>query len=325
MATTREMCAQRSAKRCTSWLRLSHAPRTAIALVSSVLIWASPAFAQDSDLDGLSDADEIGVHGTNPALPDTDADGVGDYDEAIRFATDPLDDDSDDDGLLDGEESLTASGFALPVPIGLPAFPDAAGDVDGDGDLDLFTSYPWGGVYWVETLSGPPWASFGASSTLLDDPASRYGCSPAILVDADEDGDLDVVRSETISVAAPVYVAPALRTSENRLDEPSADFAAATHFTDVEVGHDVRFVDLDGDGRVDLWNHGKCGVDLDTTSWNARLAGAPGPFYFAENAPLAPVIDAFQYPAAKVFADFDGDGDPDLVWGGTSGPHPAVW
>jgi len=44
----------------------------------------------DDDNDGLSDLDEIGVHGTNPFLADTDGDGASDLDEVIA-GSDPLD------------------------------------------------------------------------------------------------------------------------------------------------------------------------------------------------------------------------------------------
>jgi hypothetical protein len=44
----------------------------------------------DSDGDGLSDADEIVVYGTDPLQTDTDGDGVSDFNEVV-FGTDPLD------------------------------------------------------------------------------------------------------------------------------------------------------------------------------------------------------------------------------------------
>ena len=58
----------------------------------------------DSDGDGLFDADELNVYGTDPLNPDTDGDGLTDGAEVIQHMTDPLDPDTDDDGLTDGEE-----------------------------------------------------------------------------------------------------------------------------------------------------------------------------------------------------------------------------
>ncbi|MBX3220925.1 MAG: hypothetical protein KF795_10420 [Labilithrix sp.] len=43
----------------------------------------------DTDGDGLSDVDEIKIHGTSPLLADTDGDGMSDYDEIVLHAYDP--------------------------------------------------------------------------------------------------------------------------------------------------------------------------------------------------------------------------------------------
>lgn len=59
---------------------------------------------RDTDGDGLSDYDEIYVHGTDPLNPDTDGDGLNDYDEINVYGTDPLNPDTDGDGLSDGDE-----------------------------------------------------------------------------------------------------------------------------------------------------------------------------------------------------------------------------
>jgi len=101
--------------------------------------------ATDSDLDGLSDEDEV-LFGTDPFDPDTDddslrdglevilgcdpvsadgdGDGAEDWSEAIRMATDCMDWDTDDDGASDHcEEEL---GLTDPLDP----------DTDGDGILD---------------------------------------------------------------------------------------------------------------------------------------------------------------------------------------------
>lgn len=58
----------------------------------------------DTDMDGLSDGDELLIWGTDPSNPDTDQDGLTDGEE-VALGSQPLDDDSDDDGVLDGQDS----------------------------------------------------------------------------------------------------------------------------------------------------------------------------------------------------------------------------
>ena len=73
----------------------------------------------DTDKDGISDADELSVYGTNPNNPDTDGDGLSDGDELAIWQTswnadidndgiiNLLDRDADGDGLTDGYEIST--------------------------------------------------------------------------------------------------------------------------------------------------------------------------------------------------------------------------
>jgi DNA-directed RNA polymerase subunit M/transcription elongation factor TFIIS len=60
-------------------------------------------FNSDSDSDGLSDGNEINVHGTNPLDNDCDKDNIFDGSE-IGYGTNPLNSDSDNDGLNDYAE-----------------------------------------------------------------------------------------------------------------------------------------------------------------------------------------------------------------------------
>jgi len=43
----------------------------------------------DTDGDGLSDSEEVDIHGTNPLVADTDGDGLNDGDE-VEYGTNPL-------------------------------------------------------------------------------------------------------------------------------------------------------------------------------------------------------------------------------------------
>lgn len=60
----------------------------------------------DTDMDGLSDYDEIFTYKTDPTKADSDNDGLSDYDE-IKLGLDPLNEDSKGDGIKDGKRSLT--------------------------------------------------------------------------------------------------------------------------------------------------------------------------------------------------------------------------
>ncbi len=69
----------------------------------------------DADGDGLTEAEETCVHGTDPNVADTDGDGLSDFVEARERQSSPLMADSDGDCLSDFEEG-------------------ELGDIDSDGD-----------------------------------------------------------------------------------------------------------------------------------------------------------------------------------------------
>lgn len=77
----------------------------------------------DQDGDGLSDADEVFVHRTDPFAADTDGDGLKD-DEELACGTNPLLADTDGDGMTDGWEQQNGLN---------PLLADAESDPDGDG------------------------------------------------------------------------------------------------------------------------------------------------------------------------------------------------
>lgn len=81
--------------------------------------------ALDTDLDGISDYDEINLYGTLPDNDDSDADGLNDFDELFTYFTLPNTPDSDGDFIIDGDEVNNSSN---PLdPLSWPALAD--GDI----------------------------------------------------------------------------------------------------------------------------------------------------------------------------------------------------
>ncbi|MFW9922356.1 MAG: hypothetical protein ACFFDW_03605, partial [Candidatus Thorarchaeota archaeon] len=68
------------------------------------LYFASDPNNPDSDLDGLTDGEEVEVYSTNPIMIDTDWDNVTDGLEVLTYKSNPLSTDTDRDGIWDGDE-----------------------------------------------------------------------------------------------------------------------------------------------------------------------------------------------------------------------------
>ena len=81
----------------------------------------------DTDGDGLSDGDEVNVHGCDPLLKDTDGDGLNDALE-LALGTSPANPDSDGDGMSDGWEHDNDLD-----PLSMIGDDGASGDPDHDG------------------------------------------------------------------------------------------------------------------------------------------------------------------------------------------------
>jgi len=174
-----------------------------------------------------------------PAFGDLDGDGdedavVGTWEDALRLYTNVA-----TDGSID--LTLTDSAF-LTLTRGRNAAP-ALGDVDADGDLDLFVGESSGALNFYENTGGPMAPEFRLISDEFGDLDVGRRSLP-VLYDIDADGDLDlVVGSESSgvhlfrnqgSLSAPDFV------HDGTLDIADFGFAAPA------------FADLDGDGVDDL-------------------------------------------------------------------------
>lgn len=180
----------------------------------------------------------------------------------------------------DGDGQFAHRPGAVPV---LPsrAGAIAAGDLDGDGDLDavavrsipMYLINAGNGTFAVQT--GPSLGFFAVSVALLD---------------ADGDGDLDVFAGGS-----------AMRLQRNEGGGTFVVAAGALPAIAESVLH-ARAGDVDGDGDVDLV--------LGTSQQDRLLRNAGGGVFVDDTAASLPVLLAAS--AGLVLADLDGDSDLDL-------------
>ena len=114
---------------------------------------AGDAADPDRDGDGLSLADELFVHGTDPDLRDTDGDGLADGEEVAR-GTNPLVRDTDGDGFPDGSD---------PDPL----VPTSLADRDGDGIPDAYEDFWFGGTNAVGSAAERDGTGFTLAAKIL--------------------------------------------------------------------------------------------------------------------------------------------------------------
>ena len=177
------------------------------------------------------------------------------------------------------------------IPADRPDFVVLA-DLTGDLHLDLLTMSTDGGVVWQPNLGN---GEFGTARTLAPD--NRFGGGTMLAEDVNGDGDLDVVVSNRAGV----------RCYEN-LDGRGDFRASEAAMTDWDYNSfflDLADVDADGDQDL-LW----AAFNDPRVMWLENVDGR-GSFTRSH------LIDANAYFATVSIqgADFDGDGDVDVVIG----------
>ncbi|MEW6681846.1 MAG: HYR domain-containing protein [Nitrospirota bacterium] len=259
----------------------------------------------DSDEDGLSDADETNLYGTDPNNPDTDSGGVWDGDE-VRAGTNPLyagDDDRDRDGLTNDQETTAGTN---------PALADTDGDGAGDGFEIALVTDP------LNPLSLPP--GWRTQSSLpgpnFDD---GFGWVVRSIADLDGDGVRDIaVGAPQTGTAFPGFTGPGavyLYSGQTRalirmIPNPNGTESSIFGWYLVEAG------DVNGDGISDLL----VGAPFTGSTY---AFDAPGRAYLISGADGSVIrwfdgegaSDVFGWCLANV-GDINGDGIPDQLVGG---------
>jgi hypothetical protein len=223
------------------------------------------------------------------------------------------------------------AGLTVDLGVGLWAWPLPM-DFDGDGDLDLAVACPdkpYNGLYFFENPTGRTssrWRLFGGGGKMPVFKAGRW------LSAAPSNVQVSTVNGEP-KVLSPGTAYPDFKTSGFARGVKIAGVKPNVHTNSVRANM-WRYVDYDGDGKQDLvvgvgdwkaygWDNA---YDADGVWTNGPLHGYvyvlgnrgtdAAPSYaepFKVQAGDGPV-DVFGWPSPN-FADWDGDGDLDLLCG----------
>ena len=230
------------------------------------------------------------------ALADVDGDGdldvlVGDYDNGLVSVC-------INDGMAHFIGSVTG---AQNAPVGRRPVSVAAGDVDGDGDLDFVTANSLDSTATVRYNNGNLPLLYTSASTV----AVGAGPTAVALADVDNDGDLDLLTSNAGTGSSPVGTVTLCRNSG------TGAFGAPTSFVVGLQPSELALADVDNDGDLDLLT-----ANAGAASVSRLLNNGSGTF--ASLATIA--LPAGSAPTGLRTGDMDADGDLDiLVAQGTGG------
>ncbi len=268
----------------------------------------------DDDNDGISDEQDVCPVHFNPDQSDADTPGDFGPREAISgensSASSVFAADLDGDGDTDTVAAFPGTVVWYPNLDGLGSFGPRqvitnavlatqsvfAADIDGDGDNDVLSaSSNDDKIAWYENLDGM--GGFGSQrviTTVADNPQSVFAA------DFDGDGDIDVLSASANDDEIAWY--------EN-LDGQGSFGSQQLISAEADFPRSVYASDLDGDGDIDVLS---ASTDDAKIAWYENLDGL-GSFGQQQ------VISTSTYgPLSVSVADFDGDGDRDVLSASTT-------
>jgi hypothetical protein len=197
--------------------------------------------------------------------------------------------------LFRNDEGTFVQLFTGPVPNdGAPSDGATFGDIDNDGDIDLFVAnwWDWNDMLYVNDGTGG-FTEVSGSPIVLD----TNGTETASWGDPDNDGFLDLY--------ATMSDAPVLnKLYHNNGDGTFSEITTGVQSTDAHVSRCVNWTDTDLDGDLDLFvtNESNQNEDL-------YLNDGAGGFTALTGSPL---VSASSHTMSSSWGDYDNDGDLDV-------------
>lgn len=193
---------------------------------------------------------------------------------------------------------LVISSDALPIP--------ECGDIDNDGDLDLFVGSTYGKIDFYENIGSdtvPAFANRITNAFSLTNIGSQ-SAAPT-LVDIDNDGDLDLFSG---SYDGGIY----FFENTGSVSSPSFATKVANPFSIsyTFLHSSIAFGDIDADGDLDMIS----GSQDQYTYFFENIGTATNPQFSAPSTNPFGLSSMVNYNRPE-FYDFDGDNDLDLLFG----------
>ena len=280
--------------------------------------------SRDSPFEGI----DVGV-ASNPTFGDLDGDGdldlvVGDeYHKSLSY--------------FENTGSTTEAVYIQRKDDENPCVGIAAGkylnapflaDLDGDGDLDLVVgalNMSFGGIcYWenIGTSSVPEFKQMKGDKNPFNGIGYKNSNSYArpLLVDIDNDGDLDLMYTESRSHKVFFYQnigdasVPKFVDATDSAIDPFGGIEFKVSSDVLEAYLSIAFVDADEDGDFDIVSSDYSGKFY----YYRNCGSAEKPKFDQPNSDFVDYMDVGCYGTPTV-GDFNGDGKPDLLSGDEKG------